>query len=106
MTDTTAISLLLVPMATDMASRLTKRATWLKGKPRRVRAGVIRSTGLAAGVATRFGLVWAFALAGLGPGFDADNRLALAYLLAQGLVESAVAFGLYGLTKKPKEPKL
>lgn len=104
MDSSAAVALLLVPCATEVASRLTKRLPWLKGKPRRLRAGVIRATGLSAGVVARLGIVQAFALAGLGPGLDTENRLALAYLVAQALVESAAAFGLYDLTKKPKEP--
>lgn len=99
---TAPIDLVLVPAVSEVTARAVKRLPWLKGKPRRLRAGVIRSAGLAAGVATRLGIVQVFALAGLGPGLDTENKLALAYLVAQALVESAAAFGLYDLTKKPK----
>lgn len=100
MVDPTApVALVLVPTVAEVAAHLTKAIPWVKARRRRVRAGIIRTTSVAAGLTARFGLVALAGHLGWGPGFDAATGLWLLQLVAEGLAEVAGGFGLYRARK-------
>ena len=100
MDPTATIAAPLVVAASEVVARLVKRLPWLKGKPKKLRAVVIRTAAVGSGLAVRFACVWGFGKLGLGPGFDQATALTLAQLCVEGLLEACAPLGLYKLAKK------
>lgn len=106
MVDPTApVAVALVPLVAEVAARVTKAIPWVKARPRWVRAGLIRTASVAAGLAARFGLVVLVGLLGWGPGLGATTGPGLLLLAVEGLAEVAAGFGLYRIRKETAKSK-